>query len=162
MQLSTKVELFFNLKSAKELGHDTPDVAARPRRRDHRMKRRAFIAGFAVTTALPIVARARRAMPVIGFLNGSSPDGYAPRVAAFRQGLKEAGYVEGHNVAIEFRWAEGKYDRLPEMAADLVRRKVSLIAANTPAISRPRRLRVRSLLYSRPAATPYSLVWFQA
>jgi putative ABC transport system substrate-binding protein len=72
-------------------------------------------------------------MPVIGFLNGSSPEGYAPRVADFREGLKEAGYVEGRNVTVEFRWAEGRYDRLPEMAADLVRRRVSVIVANTPA-----------------------------
>ena len=64
-------------------------------------------------------------MPVIGFLNAGAPDGYAPMVAAFRQGLKEAGYVEGQNVAIEFRWAEGQYDRVPAMAAELVGRKAS-------------------------------------
>jgi putative ABC transport system substrate-binding protein len=87
-----------------------------------------LLLGGAMTTALPLRAQ-QKAMPVIGFLGSGLPDPNAATVAAFRKGLSETGYVDGQNLAIEFRWAEGHYDRLPAMAADFVGRKVDVIWA---------------------------------
>jgi putative tryptophan/tyrosine transport system substrate-binding protein len=98
------------------------------------MRRREFITLFGGTTVTwPLAVRAQQPkMPVVGFLNGGSPDGYAPYVTGFLHGLNETGYVEGKNVTMDYQWARGQYDRLKEMATDLVRRKVAVIAANTP------------------------------
>src|SRR4051812_449758 len=101
------------------------------------MRRREFmtVVGAAVI-GVPIAAPAQqRAMPVIGFLNSASADGYAVMADAFKQGLKEAGYIEGQNVTIEYRWANNAYERLPGLAADLVKRKVDVIVANSPSIA---------------------------
>jgi putative tryptophan/tyrosine transport system substrate-binding protein len=102
------------------------------------MRRREVITLLAgAALAWPPPAHAQQpAMPVIGFLDSRSPDGLTDRVRRFRQGLNEVGFVEGENVAIEYRWAEGRFDRLPVLAAEMVRRKVAvMVASGGPAVT---------------------------
>jgi len=96
----------------------------------HRLRRREFVALLGGAAAWPCAARAQQpAVPVIGFVSSASPGLYSDRLHTFRQGLKEAGYVEGHNVEIDYRWAEGQNDRLPALVAELVRRPVAVLVA---------------------------------
>jgi putative ABC transport system substrate-binding protein len=99
------------------------------------MRGREFIAGIGIGAAWRLAAHAQQPAPVIGFLSNASPDLYALRLSAFRQGLQEVGFVEGQNVAIEYRWANGENARLPALATELVSRGVAVIVAGggTPA-----------------------------
>src|SRR5262249_39080890 len=98
------------------------------------IRRREFVVTLGgAAAAWPLTARAQQAMQTIGFLNSASPEAFADRLRAFHRGLKDTGFVEGENISIVYRWAENQFDRLPALAAELVRRQVAVIAANSPA-----------------------------
>src|SRR5262249_54716775 len=110
-----------------------PPDAARPRRRGDRVRRRTFIAALGGAAAWPLAARAQqpRAMPVVGVLGAGAPSAYRQWRAAFVQRLQELGWIEGRTIAVEYRWAEGRSDRLADIAAELVRLKVDVIVTHS-------------------------------
>ena len=126
------------------------------------MKRRDLLilsAGAGITAALSAGAQ-QKPMPVVGYLSSTSPGSNAPWVEAFRQGLQENGYVEGQNVAIEYRWAEGRHDRLPALAVDLLGRKIDLIAVSSIRRHwRPKRRHRASRSFLSAAEIRSSLAW---
>jgi putative ABC transport system substrate-binding protein len=127
------------------------------------MLRREFIAGLGSAAVWPVVARAQQAaMPVVGFLNGASAWEYTRFVEAFRHGLAETGYAEGRNVFIDYRWAEGHYERLPTLAADLVRRRVAVIVASGPSVLPAKEATTAIPIVFQAAGTRSRLDWLSA
>jgi putative tryptophan/tyrosine transport system substrate-binding protein len=125
------------------------------------MQRREFITLVgAATFAWSRVARAQQSLPVVGFLNGAAPGLYTKFLGEFRRGLNEMGFVEGHNVVVEYRWAENHYERLPELAAELVRRQVTVIAAtSTPAALAAKATNTKIPIVFTTASDPVALGW---
>jgi hypothetical protein len=120
------------------------------------VRRRDFTIGLMLGAAVRQVRSQEKGLAVVGFLSSNAPATYAPAVAAFRQGLAETGYIEGQNIAIEYRWAEGRYDRLPALAADLVDRKVDVVATGGTLRHQPRKVRPRRSRLSLSVATTRS------
>ena len=98
------------------------------------MRRREFIAGLGGAVALPFAGRAQQSLPIVGFLHSASVQGFGTQAASFQQGLQDVGYREGQNVAVLYRWADGQLDRIPVMAAELVRARAAVIVANGQAL----------------------------
>jgi ABC-type uncharacterized transport system substrate-binding protein len=152
-----------NVSKLSKMGAYIPAESSRCCERGDRMRRRDFITLLGGAAVWPAVARAQPTLPVIGYIDSGAPDVNAHLVAAFRQGLQEAGYVEGKSVAVEYRWANGDYDRLPALAADLVRRQVSVIAATggEPSISATRAATATIPIVFDSAINPVEVGWVE-
>jgi ABC transporter substrate binding protein len=121
------------------------------------MKRREIITLLGSAAAWPLVARAQQAMPVIGFLGFGSLENFGPFLTAFRKGLNEAGFVEGQNVAVEYRWAEGQYDRMEKLAADLVGERADALFVGPDAFFNTRRVQLANLAAHHSIPTAFAV-----